>query len=248
MSQQIPWLEKYRANTLSDLYLPVKIADIFNGFIRDKNVPHLIIYGSPGTGKTSAINSLLRDLMPCKGQRQLQILSLNASVERGIKTIRSKVKSFANTSVEVDPGMFPLKIIVMDEADTLTDESQFAMRRIIEDYSVSTRFILIGNYLHQIIEPLKSRCSMISFPMMNDKNRRQLIDKICKSENIVLTKSETDAIVVETDVRKLINLLSRINTNTVVKELGNPAYSDYSDGTWNRKLSEIHDIVISDKK
>ena len=139
------WVEKYRPNKLDDITTQHNIIQSLRNGIKTKNIPHLIFYGGSGCGKTSTIHALAKELF---GDKYIsnRIIELNASDERGINVVREKIKLYAKQAVKLDDNIPPWKIIILDEADTMTPDSQFALRRIIEEYSKVTRFCFICNY------------------------------------------------------------------------------------------------------
>jgi len=186
------WTEKYRPTSTDELHLSPYLKKIFDNFSKNKTFPHLILSGPPGTGKTSTVRVLLRGLIPEERSRKKQILELNASAERGIKTIRTKVKNFTHSFANHQPNVFCLNVVVLDEADTLSNDSQYALRRIIEDSTKNTRFIFLCNYHNRIITPLQSRCLIINYPLLSQDQKLQIIKRIVTDQHIKLTKQTTD--------------------------------------------------------
>ena len=150
MNRQLPLIEKYRPSKLEDIKNQDDIKNIFIDMVKNRNLPHMIFYGGAGTGKTSTAIAICKQLY--KDNYNENVLELNASDERGIRVVREKIKTFSQKAVDND-----FKIIILDEADAMTSDSQFALRRIIEKYSINTRFFLICNYINKIIPPLLSR-------------------------------------------------------------------------------------------
>ncbi|MFB0557482.1 MAG: replication factor C small subunit [Candidatus Bathyarchaeia archaeon] len=199
------WAEKYRPQSLDDMVNQTDIVSRLKNFVKERNLPHLLFVGPAGVGKTTSILALAQDLYG-PGYRNF-ILELNASDERGINVIREKVKNFARTAAishEV-----PFKILVMDEADSLTSAAQHALRRTMEIYTRTCRFCLIGNYSERIIEPIQSRCSIFRFSPLNEKDLKGRMRAIAKKEGVNLIPEGLDAIyeVAEGDLRKATNLL-----------------------------------------
>lgn len=199
------WAEKYRPQSLDDMVNQKDIVSRLKNFVKERNLPHLLFVGPAGVGKTTSILALAQDLYG-PGYRNF-ILELNASDERGINVIREKVKNFARTAAishEV-----PFKILVMDEADSLTSAAQHALRRTMEIYTRTCRFCLIGNYSERIIEPIQSRCSIFRFSPLNEKDLKGRMRAIAKKEGVNLIPEGLDAIyeVAEGDLRKATNLL-----------------------------------------
>ena len=156
------WVEKYRPESLDQITTQYNIIQSLKNGIKTKNIPHLIFYGGPGCGKTSTILALAKELFGKKNYLN-RIIELNASDERGINVVREKIKMYAKQAINYKDDMPPWKIIILDEADTMTSDSQFALRRIIEENSKITRFCFICNYHNKIIDPIISRCSIFFF-------------------------------------------------------------------------------------
>jgi len=211
MSQYTPWTEKYRPHTLSDIVGQKETVSILKAYVREKNMPNLLFAGPPGIGKTTAALALARDLY---GENYREsILELNASDERGIDVVRGKIKDFART---VSLNEVPFKIIFLDEADSLTNDAQNALRRTMELYVNVTRFILSANYSSKIIEPIQSRCSVFRYrPLANDECR-VMIERVAKGEGLKIDSSAVDALlyVAEGDMRRAINALQGASLQT----------------------------------
>ncbi|KAG8526921.1 uncharacterized protein KY384_008350 [Bacidia gigantensis] len=181
----------------------------------DKELPHMLFYGPPGTGKTSTILALAKELYGPEMFKS-RVLELNASDERGISIIREKVKDFARMQLSNPPPNYkerfpcpPYKIIILDEADSMTQDAQSALRRTMETYSKITRFCLICNYVTRIIDPLASRCSKFRFKMLDQHNAKKRLEEIAKNENVRLEGGVVDTLIScsEGDLRKAITFL-----------------------------------------
>jgi replication factor C small subunit len=199
------WAEKYRPQTLDDMVNQTEIVSRLKNFVKDRNLPHLLFVGPAGVGKTTSILALARDLYG-PGYRNY-ILELNASDERGINVVREKVKNFARTAAISSDVSF--KILIMDEADSLTSAAQHALRRTMEIYTRTCRFCLIGNYSENIIEPIQSRCSIFRFGPLSEGDMKNWITTIAKNEGVNLFEEGREAIyeVAQGDLRKATNLL-----------------------------------------
>ncbi len=201
----IMWTEKYRPKKLDDLRGHKDIISRLKGFVSRGNLPHLLLAGPPGTGKTTALLALANDLFgPSNVSRNL--LELNASDDRGIDAIRTKVKEFARTA---SYGGVPFKIICLDEADNLTSAAQHALRRTMERYVKTSRFALICNYSSKIIEPIQSRCAIFRFNPLDEKSMLDFLKHICNNEKLVYDKEGLDTVlyISEGDLRKAINII-----------------------------------------
>jgi len=169
----------------------------------------LLFYGPPGTGKTSTILAICRDLYGTEVKQF--VMELNASDERGIDVVRHKIKNFAQTIVPSSAsGKAPTyKLIILDEADAMTNDAQTALRRTMESYSKTTRFCLICNYISRIIEPLASRCAKFRFKPLESASMKERIKFICEQEGIEFTEEILDTLtrVSEGDMRKVITYL-----------------------------------------
>jgi len=199
------WSEKYRPQTLDDIVNQKEIISRLKTFVQERNLPHLLLVGPAGVGKTTSILALSRDLYG-PGYRNF-ILELNASDERGINVIRDKVKNFARTAAMASPVSF--KILIMDEADHLTSDAQHALRRTMEMYTKTARFCLIGNYSENIIDPIQSRCSVFRYSALCEDDVKGWLKRISENENIDILEEGVDALYHASggDLRKATNLL-----------------------------------------
>lgn len=175
----------------------------------------MLFYGPPGTGKTSTILALAKELYGPEFMKQ-RVLELNASDERGISIVREKVKDFARMQLTSPPPGYkerfpcpPFKIIILDEADSMTQDAQSALRRTMETYSKITRFCLICNYVTRIIDPLASRCSKFRFKSLDQGNARKRLEEIADNEGVQLEDGAINALIKcsEGDLRKAITFL-----------------------------------------
>jgi len=198
------WAEKYRPKSLGNIINQKEIVDRLQSFVKAKNVPHCIFAGPPGTGKTTAALCLARDLYG-KGYRE-HLMELNASDERGIKIVRETVKTFARTR---SIGEIPFKILILDESDNMTSDAQQALRRTMERFTETCRFIMIANYSGKIIEPLQSRCAPFRFSYMSQEDQDRYLRNIIKEEKVKILDEGYDAIfeVSGGDLRKATNTL-----------------------------------------
>ena len=229
MKQHTLWIEKYRSQTLQQYIgndaIKTRIADC----IANNDIPHLIFAGSAGTGKTTLAKLIVKNI-------QCDYLYINASDENGIDTIRDKVKGFASTA-----SFQPIKVVILDEADFLTQPAQAALRNLIEEYSAYTRFILTCNYVERLIEPLQSRCEL---HMLKPPTKGAVAKHICTNildvENITYDVQDVVKVINEfyPDIRSVIKVLqsnvrdSKLTVTTL-------------DDNWTKQLIQI--LIKRDK-
>jgi replication factor C subunit 2/4 len=231
----IPWVEKYRPKNIEKIVEQNEIIKTLTDCIQNSlALPHCLFYGPPGTGKTTTALAISYELFGSKYFKE-RVLELNASDERGIKVVREKIKTFAKKKISLikeenyKHKCPPYKIIILDEADAMTDESQFALRRIIEENSISTRFFLICNYVARINQPIISRCAIYRFKNVSKIGIKNMIGTISESENIKIKKKSIDKIIeyCDGDLRKAINTLQRLKFLSV-NEINDDILNDIS--------------------
>eukprot|EP00775_Hariotina_reticulata_P013628 gene13628-13754_t len=183
-----PWVEKYRPRNVNEVAYQDEVVQTLKKSLETANLPHLLFYGPPGTGKTSTALAIARQLYGPELMKT-RVMELNASDERGINVVRQKVKAFAAASVgQPVPGYPcpPYKLLILDEADSMTQDAQNALRRTMEAYSKVTRFCFICNYVSRIIEPLASRCAKFRFRPLHQEVMSDRVHYICKAEGVEL--------------------------------------------------------------
>jgi len=198
------WIEKYRPKTLDDVIGQERITERLKSYVQSQSLPHLMFAGPAGTGKTSCAIAMARDIFGDDWHTNFH--ELNASDERGIKTVRVNVKEYARTAAM---GNTRFKIIFLDEADSLTSEAQAALRRMMEKYTATTRFVLSCNYSSKIIEPIQSRCAVFRFRRLNDADVERYIQRLAENEGITVEEEGMKALlyVSEGDLRRATNAL-----------------------------------------
>lgn len=198
------WIEKYRPLKLADIVGQDEITRRLSSYVKSGDLPHLLFTGSAGVGKTTAAVALAREFF---GEAwHLNFREMNASDERGIDVVRNQIKQFARTA-PLEGAEF--KILFLDEADALTSDAQSALRRTMESYAQSCRFILSCNYSSKIIDPIQSRCAIYRFrPLQRDAIILEM-QRIAACEGLTVTEDALDAIVyiAQGDMRKAINAL-----------------------------------------
>jgi replication factor C small subunit len=198
------WTEKYRPKSLGEIMDQKEIVERLESFVKARNIPHCIFAGPPGTGKTTAALCLAHDLY---GQRYREFLmELNASDERGINVVRETVKTFARVR---SLGEIEFKILILDEADNMTSDAQQALRRTMERFTETCRFILIANYSGKIIEPIQSRCAPFRFTYLPREAHDLYLTRIAQNERVQLVENGLNAVyeAFGGDLRKAVNTL-----------------------------------------
>ncbi|XP_059405560.1 replication factor C subunit 5 [Carassius carassius] len=263
-TRNLPWVEKYRPQTLDDLISHQDILSTIQKFISEDRLPHLLFYGPPGTGKTSTILACAKQLYKDKEFNSM-VLELNASDDRGIDVVRGPILSFASTRTIFKKGF---KLVILDEADAMTQDAQNALRRVIEKFTENTRFCLICNYLSKIIPALQSRCTRFRFgplsqgqmiPRLEHVIQQESIDS-CIFKNLFFTVFHTPdgmkAIVTLStgDMRRSLNILQsthmaygKVTEEMVYTCTGHPLRSDIAnilDWALNKDFTTAYNQIL----
>nr|CAI9695175.1 unnamed protein product [Rangifer tarandus platyrhynchus] len=247
--RNLPWVEKYRPQTLDDLISHQDILSTIQKFISEDRLPHLLLYGPPGTGKTSTILACAKQLYKDKEFGSM-VLELNASDDRGIDIVRGPILSFASTRTIFKKGF---KLVILDEADAMTQDAQNALRRVIEKFTENTRFCLICNYLSKIIPALQSRCTRFRFGPLTPELMVPRLEHVVEEEKVDISEDGMKALITLSsgDMRRALNILQvwhhskQISKETVYTCTGHPLKSDIANildwivcpGTWSLCLN-----------
>ena len=207
-----PWLEKYRPEHVKDIVGNEETVGRLEVLAQQGNMPNLILAGPPGTGKTTSVLALARSLLGDAFKEG--VLELNASDDRGIEVVRGRIKAFAQKKVTLPPGRH--KIIVLDEADAMTEGAQQAMRRTMEIYSSTTRFALACNLSEKIIEPIQSRCAVLRYSKLTEQQVTKRLLDVLEMEKATYNESGLEALVftAEGDMRQVRLALSSLSTSS----------------------------------
>ncbi|XP_062098803.1 replication factor C subunit 5 [Humulus lupulus] len=228
-----PWVEKYRPQSLADVAAHRDIVDTIDRLTNENRLPHLLLYGPPGTGKTSTILAVARKLYGA--QFHNMILELNASDDRGIDVVRQQIQDFASTQSFSFGAKASVKLVLLDEADAMTKDAQFALRRVIEKYTKNTRFALIGNNVNKIIPALQSRCTRFRFAPLDSVHVTERLKYVIEAEGLDVSENGLAALVrlSNGDMRKALNILQsthmasqKITEEEVYLCTGNPLPKD----------------------
>ena len=233
------FVEKYRPKDFHEVKGQEKIVERVKAFIETKNMPHLLFSGPAGIGKTTL--SLIIGNKLFGDDKQSLFLELNASDERGIDVVRNKVKDFARTRAIKD---VPFKVIYLDECDSLTKDAQQALRRTMETYSNTCRFILSYNYSSKIIDPIQSRCTVFRFKPLTFENMKEIIHEISEKEGLQVTEEAGEALyeISNGDVRKLENTLQ--SCSVVAKEITKDLVYEVASAARPKEVKEVLDLSV----
>ncbi|KAB0362855.1 hypothetical protein FD754_007011 [Muntiacus muntjak] len=251
--RNLPWVEKYRPQTLDDLISHQDILSTIQKFISEDRLPHLLLYGPPGTGKTSTILACAKQLYKDKEFGSM-VLELNASDDRGIDIVRGPILSFASTRTIFKKGF---KLVILDEADAMTQDAQNALRRVIEKFTENTRFCLICNYLSKIIPALQSRCTRFRFGPLTPELMVPRLEHVVEEEKVDISEDGMKALITLSsgDMRRALNILQstnmafgKVTEETVYTCTGHPLKSDIAnilDWMLNQDFTTAYRNILS---
>ena len=238
----LPWVEKYRPKTIDEIISHDQNIETIKKLLIGGSLPHLLFHGSSGTGKTSTIMALSKEIYG--NNVRLMVMKLDASDDRGINSVREDIKGFAEKSNMFQKGV---RLIILDEADSMTFDAQFALRRIIEKYSATIRFCLICNYENKIIPAIRSRCANFRFSNIDIKHINFKLNQIAVSEKLKFEPDviNTISILAKGDLRKAINLLQSISMHSDFITVG--LCYETAGIPSNREIKQIIEILMNNK-
>lgn len=241
----MPWIEEFRPQQLSQIISNDRIIDTLKEYVKKKFLPHLLLHGPSGTGKSSTIKACANQIY---GENyDVMVLQINASKDRGIEVVRNKIRDFIitrSTFFEMKDDLF--KLVILDEADAMTSDAQYMLRRLIEDNTMNARFCLICNKVKNIDPALQSRCTSFRFAPLSKTDIMNRIDEVAKIKKLNITQDGIDTIIdiSKGDMRKVLNILQttsmaykKIDADNVTTCIGYPKKKD---------IDRIFEILMND--
>lgn len=242
--EHLPWVEKYRPSTLDDVVSHQDIIQTIQQFIAANRLPHLLFYGPPGTGKTSTILAIARQLFQTPMSLKNNILELNASDDRGIDVVREQIKNFAGARMVFSSGF---KLIILDEADQMTQSAQSALRRVIEQYTKNVRFCIICNYVNRINPAIQSRCTRFRFGPLDPPEIDRRISHVADAENVVVTDEGRKALLslCKGDMRRVLNVMQACHSG--YGKVDEDAVYECTGSPHPKQIEEIVDSMMNEE-
>lgn len=242
-AEHMPWVEKYRPERIDDVAHQDEVVAALRDSLQTGELPNLLFYGPPGTGKTTVALALMKQFFG-KDWR-LRVKELNASDDRGIQAVREKVKTFAQLTIgtagseALQNTKARFRVIILDEADSMTHDAQAALRRIMEEFVQQTRFIIICNYVSKIIEPLHSRCSKFRFQPVGGEYQKERLHYICQQEKVKLVPGTIDKLIAlsKGDMRAAVTMLQ--TSVTFYEEINEEALIEVACAVPDRVAQEL---------
>lgn len=250
--EEIVWAERHRPDTLGEVIGQAEQVDRLKKWVDDDSMPHLLLHGPAGTGKTASAAAFAKDKY---GEDwRSNFIEMNASDDRGIDVVREQIKSVAQQSAS---GQYSFKLLYLDEADNLTKDAQAALRRVMEQYSDQTRFILSCNYPSKLIDPIQSRCTPLPFRRLENNEIQELLTRILDKEDVEYEEEAVQKIIeyVDGDARRAVQTLQTSVQdgeltegiiNVVGGQVEDEVVEEMISKCFNGQMEEAHDMVIED--
>ncbi len=246
----LPWAEKYRPQNVSNIIYHDKITKSIISYLSVGKLPHLLFYGPAGSGKTSIIMAIAKQYY--KNDFENMIMVLNASEERGIETVRNRIKQFViSKGLSEDPTIPPFKLIILDEIDAMTDDAQAILRKVIEKYVNNVRFCFICNYLKKINPAIQSRCVIFRFNPIPQNEMYNYVVKVCENEKIQITQKAIELVIKRSngDMRKLLNILQSLYMHNNINSNIHDNNSNNSKSSKSEfELEKLNDYTLINEK
>ena len=233
---KIPWVECYRPTNFEEIVLDIDNKLLLENIIYKKNFPNLLLYGPPGTGKTTTVLNLIQSYQSITNTKNKDlVIHLNASDERGIHVIRNQISSFVNSKPLFNKG---LKIVILDEVDYMTKNAQQALKQLLQDYSLNTRFCLMCNYISKIEEGLQNEFVKLRFNHLPSNEIICFLKKISENEEMYLSDNIIKSIQEKfsSDIRSMINYMQ---SNQNVIQCGNEDFKIITHNVWEELFNQI---------
>lgn len=246
ITDTLPWIEKYRPSSLEGIISHSHIINALKNFIKYKNIPHMLFYGPSGVGKTSVVMACAKELYG--KNMDVMVLELNASDERGIEVVRTRIKEFVSSkNIYCYENNNLFKLVILDEVDAMTGDAQAILRKVVEDYTKTARFCLICNYINKVSPALYSRCVTFRFSPLLDTDMLSRIHLIAKNESLSLSEDGINTIMKRShgDMRKVLNIMQAVNSVKTTKIINSNMINQILCYPSNKDIQKIINLLMT---